>query len=101
MAKLNVKVPHLLKKDEAIKRVKTILGEVKTQFADKMSDLHEEWNGDECDFDCKAMGNKVLGKLKVTQRDMKLSGNFPDEVSLFQKEFESALEKRAQTLLAR
>ncbi|KKP24673.1 MAG: hypothetical protein UR25_C0001G0162 [Candidatus Nomurabacteria bacterium GW2011_GWE1_32_28] len=35
MAKLNMAVSHRLSQDEALKRVKTLLGEVKTQFADQ------------------------------------------------------------------
>ncbi|HTE48664.1 MAG TPA: polyhydroxyalkanoic acid system family protein [Candidatus Paceibacterota bacterium] len=101
MAKLNVKVPHLLKKEKAIERAKVLLNEVKTQFADNIEDFQVNWDGDTGKFSFKVMGSIVEGILRVTQRGVNLSGNFPDDKSYFQKMFESTLKKRAETLLAK
>ena len=47
MATLNMVVSHRLTQDEAVRRIKPLLGEVRNQFADKIriSDLREEWDG--------------------------------------------------------
>ena len=100
MAKLNMAVSHRLTQDEALRRVKTLLGEVKTQFADKISDLHEEWNGNTGKFSFSAMGFSVSGTLTVNPSGVELSGNLPFAASFFKGKIEFTLRERAETLLA-
>lgn len=100
MAKLNMAVSHRLSQDEALKRIKTLLGEVKTQFADKISDLREEWNGNTGKFSFSAMGFSVSGILTVNLSKVELSGNLPFAASFFKGKIESTLRERAETLLA-
>ncbi len=99
MAKLNMVVSHRLMQDEAVKRVKTLLSEVKNQFADKISDLHEEWNGNTGIFSFSAMGFSVSGTLTVKSSEVELSGNLPFAASFFKGKIESTIKERAQTLL--
>jgi len=75
MPKLNLAVSHGLTKDEAVKRIQNLLNDVKTQFADKITDLHEEWDGNIGTFKFSAMGFPVSGKLTVTTSQVEISGN--------------------------
>lgn len=100
MAKLNMAVSHRLRQDEAITRVRTLLGEVKNEFADRITDLHEEWNGNTGKFSFSAMGFSVSGTLTVKPSEVELSGNLPLAASLFKGKIESAIRERAETLLA-
>ncbi len=93
-------IPHHLTQGEALKRVKTLLGEVKSQFADKISDLREEWNGNTGKFSFSAMGLSVSGTLTVNHREMELSGDLPFAASFFGEKIESMIRERAETLLA-
>ena len=100
MAKLNMAVSHHLTQDEATRRIKSLLGEVKSQFADKISDLREEWNGNAGKFSFSAMGFAVSGTLIVKPAEVELSGNLPFAASFFKGKIESTIRERAQALLS-
>jgi hypothetical protein len=99
MPKLNMTVSHSLTQDEAVKRIKNLFNDVKTQFADKISDLHEEWDGNTGKFNFSAMGFPVSGTLTVMSSQVDISGNFPFAVMIFKRKIESTIKDRAKTLL--
>lgn len=99
MAKLNMTVQHHLTQAEAEKRIKNLLGEVKNQFADKISDLREQWNGPQGTFSFKAMGFDVSGTLTVKSSEVELDGKLPFAAGLFKGKIESKIRERAQQLL--
>ena len=100
MATMNMSVPHRLSQDEALNRVKNLLGQVKNQFADKISDLNENWNGNVGTFNFKAMGFAVSGTLTVTPSEVKLDGTIPWAASFFKGKIEATIRERANELLA-
>lgn len=100
MARLDMAVSHRLTQDEAVARIKTLLGEVKKQFADKISDLREDWNGNNGKFSFSAMGFSVSGNLVVKPDKVELTGNLPFAASFFKGKIESTIRERAKTLLA-
>ncbi len=100
MAKLNMSVPHKLSQDEALRRIKNLLGEVKNQFADEISDLREEWNGNMGKFSFSAMGFSMSGTLTVNPSEVELSGNLPFAATFFKGKITSTIRERAETLLA-
>jgi len=99
MAKLDMTVAHNLTQDEATKRIKNLLNDVKTQFAGKISDLHEEWDANTGTFDFRAMGFAVSGTLTVQTSRIDISGNLPFAAMLFKRKIESTIRDRAETLL--
>jgi len=100
MPKLKMSVPHRLPQDEALNRIKGLLGQVKQQYADKISDLHEEWSGNAGTFSFSAMGFSISGSLNVTASEVELNGNLPFAASFFKAKIESAIRERATILLA-
>ena len=100
MPSFNMAVSHSLSQDEAVKRIKRLLNGVKTQFADRISDLHEEWDGNTGTFNFSAMGFPVSGTLTVNTSQVEISGNLPFAAMLFKKKIESTIKDRAETLLA-
>lgn len=99
MPKINMAVPHSLTEDEAVRRIKTLLIDVKTQFADKIGDLHEEWDGAMGTFNFSAMGFPVSGTLSVKKSQVDISGNLPFAAMLFKGKIESTIKDRAEKLL--
>jgi hypothetical protein len=99
MPKLNMAVSHSLTQDEAVKRIKNLLNDVKTQFADKISDLHEEWDGNIGKFNFLAIGFPVSGTLTVKTSQVEISGNLPFAAMLFKGKIDSVIKDRAETLL--
>lgn len=100
MPRLNMSVSHRLSQDEALKRTQSLFGEVKTQFADKISNLHEEWNGSSGNFSFSAMGFSVSGTLTVKPSEVELSGDLPLAAAFLKGKIEATIRERAETLLA-
>ena len=100
MPKLNMTVSHNLTQDEAVERIRNLLNDVKTEFAEKVSDLNEDWNGNTGRFSFKAMGFPVSGTLMVKPGTVEISGNLPFAALLFKSKIETVIKDRAKTLLA-
>lgn len=100
MPKSTVTVQHELGKEEALGRIKGILGQAKEQYGDRISDLQESWHADGGTFSFKAMGFKVGGQLLVTDRDVQITGDYPFAAIPFKGTIESTLRERAERLLA-
>lgn len=100
MPKMSIDIPHTLGKDEARKRVQGMISNMKDQYGDRISDLHEDWNGDTGTFSFKAMGMSVKGSLKVTDDDVKVDGDLPWAAKPFQGTIEATIRERAERLLA-
>ena len=92
---------HKLPKTEALERIKRLLGEVKTQYAEKISGLSETWNGDNGSFAFKAMGFNVSGTLVVTDKNVTVTGDLPFPASMFSDQIEEVIRERATELLAK
>ena len=99
MPELNMSVPHRLPQEEALRRIQGLLGEVKTQFADKISNLREEWNGSSGSFSFSAMGFSVSGTLTVSPSEVELSGDLPLAAAFFKGKIEVMIRERAEALL--
>jgi hypothetical protein len=100
MPKLNMTIPHRLSQDEALRRIKSLLGEVKEQFSGQINNLQEEWSGDRGTFSFSAMGFAVSGTLAVKRGEVELSGALPFAATLFKGMIESIIQERAESLLA-
>jgi len=97
---LHMAITHSLTQDDAIKRIKNLLKDVKSQYADKISDLHEEWDGNRGKFNFSVMGFPVSGILTVKMSQIEISGNLPFAAIFLKGKIESAIRNCAETLLA-
>lgn len=100
MTNLTMTIEHRLEPAEAARRITNIIGEVKTRFAGKISNLREEWDGDTGKFSFSFMGFPVSGTLTVTPKEVNISGTLPSAAMLFKKNIESTLRDHAARLLA-
>ena len=99
MPKSTVTVPHQLGKDEALNRIKGILGKAKEQYGDRISDLKENWTDNGGMFSFKAMGFKISGEMNVTDSDVSIIGDYPFAAIPFKGTIEATLRERAERLL--
>ena len=83
-----------------MKRIRTLLGELKNQFAGKISDIHQEWEGNGGKFSFLVMGFSVSGTLMVHPSDVEISGDLPLAAAFFKGRIESTIRDRTETLLA-
>ena len=99
MPNVKVSVPHSLPPNEAIKRIQNLVGGIKTKFADKVSDVKEQWSGNHADFSFKAMGFDVAGKVDVDDREVRIESNLPFAAMPFKSRIESTIKEKAEELL--
>jgi len=100
MPGMTIVVPHQLTQDEAIVRIKRLLGEVKNDYGDKVTDLRETWHDTGGEFAFKAMGFNISGRLQVKPSEVELKGNLPLAALPFKSKIESTIRERATQLLA-
>ncbi len=100
MAQLNLVVPHHLSREEALSRIKHLLDGVRQQYSDKITNVHENWNGYVGTFSFSAMGFPVAGTLTVNDADVILDGTGPFLLSIYKTQIEATIRQRATTLLA-
>ncbi len=99
MPKMSMEIPHSLPQEEARSRIQGMIGTVKEQYGDQISDLREEWNGDTGTFSFRAMGFKLAGTLKVTDNAVLVNGDIPWAAKPFQGTIEATIRERAERLL--
>jgi hypothetical protein len=100
MAGLEMIIKHHLTQDEALKRIKNLLGETKKDHGDKIENLEETWNGNVGTFSFTAQGFDISGTLIVKASTIELSGKIPFAVSLFKGKITRAIDDKAAELLS-
>ena len=100
MPKMSVVVPHRLSEEEALRRIKGLLADLKDQYADRFTDLQETWSGNDGWFSLKAMGFNVSGALSVKPSQVELTGDLPFAAMPFKGRIEQVIRERAERLLA-
>lgn len=93
-------VPHRLTQEEALGRIQRMLGEMKQQYGNQVTDLTETWNGHTGEFSMTAMGMKISGKVAVEPGEVKLNGNLPFAAVPFKGQIEKLIREQATQLLA-
>ncbi len=100
MPKMSVTVPHALGQAEALTRVQGMIGNLKRQYGDQISELQEEWTGSTGEFSLKAMGFSVSGRLAVSETTVEMDGNLPLMAAPFKGQIEQMVRQEAERLLA-
>ena len=100
MPSMTINVPHQLDQDEAMGRIKRLLGEVKNDYGDRVTDLKESWTDTGGEFSFRAMGFSISGKLQVRPNEVELKGNYPLAAIPLKGKIEQTIRERATQLLA-
>jgi putative polyhydroxyalkanoate system protein len=100
MPSIEMSIPHKLSRDEARRRIQELLPKMKSEYADQIKDLHEEWNGDTGTFNFSVMGFQVSGNLTVNESSVDLDGNLPFAAAFFKGKIKSIIQEKAQEILA-
>ena len=101
ISKLDIEVPHQLTQEEALKRTRNFLDDLKKQYVDKISHVREEWEENNCKFSFSVMGISTSGTLAVKPSDIEISGDLPIIIrGPIKKKIESTIRERAEKLLA-
>ncbi len=99
MPKSTVSIDHSLGQEEALQRIKGMMGSVKENYGSQVSDLQEEWTDNGGTFSFKAMGFKISGDLAVTDSKVVIDAEYPWAAKPFQSTIETTIRERAERLL--
>lgn len=99
MPSMTITVPHQLSQEEAMGRIKRLLGEVKNDYGDRVTDLKENWTDTGGEFSLRAMGFNISGTLQVKPGEIELKGNYPFAAMPLKGKIESTIRERAEQLL--
>ena len=98
-APLVVSIPHRLGKEEAVRRLKTGLGQARTSFSHLMSVDEEVWNGDSLTFRLRALGQSASGTIEVPEDHLRLEVALPWLLAKLSERLIPAIRKEGTLLL--
>lgn len=96
---LIVSIPHKLGKDEALRRIKSGLGSVKTQYTQVMRIDEEIWSGDRLAFRLTALKQQASGTLDVADDHVRLEVTLPWLLAGLAHGAQAMIQARGQRLL--
>jgi len=100
MSKLSLNIPHSQTKEEALSRIKQMLGRLQEEQKGTITDVQENWNGSNGNFSFSAKGFTIAGTIQVNEKEVLLESDLPFAVSLFKGQIASIITEKANTLLA-
>ena len=100
MPNIEMSIPHSLAQDEALDRIRKLIGNVQDRFSGQLKDVQQEWNGNEGMFSFSVMNMPVSGKLTVNNSDVALDGKLPLAASLFQGKIKEVIMEEAKKVLS-
>ena len=96
---LIVTIPHSLGREEAIRRLRTGIGRVHTEFDGKIGHVEDTWTGDHLDFRFVALGQSVTGTVDVADDSVRLEVQLPWVLSMFAEKAKGLIQKQGTLML--
>ncbi len=91
MPELNFTIPHALGREEAARRLKSLLDRVKERHQDRVSNLEEEWLESGLRFKFTTFGFKIAGLTTVTGDALQADVDLPFAAMMFKGKIEKEL----------
>ncbi len=98
MSKIDLTVVHRFSQDEALRRTHGLLEKIEKQFAGKINDLQQKWDGNTGIFNFSVMGFSVSGKLAVNPSEVKLTAPLPFAAVFFKGKIEAVIREQLENL---
>lgn len=97
--KITVNIPHKLTREAAKNRIESGFAKVQEQIAGKSVEVQQTWQGDILHFSAGAMGQKITGKLTVTDSNVLIEVDLPWILAKLSGGIQDKLKKGTQLLL--
>jgi hypothetical protein len=98
-APLVVSIPHRLGRQEAVRRLKSGLGQARTNFSHLMTVEEEVWAGDRVTFRIRALGQTSSGIIDVNEDNLRLEVTLPWLLAKLSERFVPAIRREGTLLL--
>jgi len=100
MPNIEMSLPHSIGKEEALSRIKNLLGNVQSRFAGQLQNVQQDWNDNEGSFSFSVMNMPVSGRLTVNNNDVALDGKLPLAAALFKGKIKEVIMEEAKKVLS-
>jgi hypothetical protein len=100
MPGMEIHIAHWLPRDEALKRIKTLLGTLRATHGDQIKDPTETWEGYSADFSFNIRGVSATGTMTVWPREIVIKGSIPIVALPFKRKIEAAIRQEAGRALS-
>jgi hypothetical protein len=93
-----VTLPHRLGKAEALRRLKTSLGDAQSSGASLFA-FKNQWSGDHLDFRASLLGQTTTGTVDVGEDNVRLEVQLPWLLSMLANKAKALVEKQGKLML--
>ncbi|MBO9202450.1 MULTISPECIES: polyhydroxyalkanoic acid system family protein [Niastella] len=100
MSNLSLNIPHAQTQEEALNRVKQLLGRLQEEQKGTVTNVQENWNGPNGSFSFSAKGFNIAGTIQVRDNEVHLESDLPFAVSFFKGQIAALITEKAKALLA-
>jgi hypothetical protein len=97
---MKVTIPHSHTKEEAVHRIKGLLTELKTKYADRIGNVQENWGDDSGNFSMSLGSFSASGTIDVHPSDVEVNIDLPGFASMFSKQISNLIEEQAKKVLS-
>ena len=97
---MKVTIPHNHNKEEAALRIKSLLTELKTKYADRIRNVQENWEGDRGNFNMSLGSFSASGTIDIHPSDVEINIELPFFASMFSKQISNLIEEQAKKVLS-
>ncbi len=94
-----VSIPHQLGKAEAVRRLKSGLGSVQSNFGHLFTMQQESWTGEHLDFRISVLGQSASGNIDVADDHVKLEVLLPWLIAKLAEKLQPAIRKEGLLML--
>jgi hypothetical protein len=96
---LVVSIPHSLGKEEALRRIQSGLGNVRTNYSTFVTLQEETWAGDHLQFQVKALGQAASGTIDVAEDHVRLEVSLPWLLGVLAEKITPVIRKEGTLML--
>jgi len=96
---LVVSIPHNLGKQEALRRIQSGMGNVRTNYAHFVSFQEETWTDDHLQFQMKALGQTASGSIDVADDHVRLEVMLPWLLAVLAEKITPLIRKEGTLML--
>ena len=100
MPSIKFSVAHQLSVEEASRRLKNTISDLKKQFGDRIQNLKESWTDNEGRYSFESMGFRVSGGMVVREKAVDFFGDLPFAALPFKGKIETAAREHITRLLS-
>ena len=96
---LVVSIPHNLGKEEALRRIRSGIGQARTSFAGHLTVIDENWNADHLDFKVTVLRQAITGAIDVAATQVTLVVELPWALAVVAEKARDLIQKQGTLLL--